>query len=57
MTQMKSTVVATASAKSERRWTRAQFLGQTCLKAGLRADAWQADATVYRFTADVFGDA
>jgi AmmeMemoRadiSam system protein A len=42
---------------SERRWTRVQFLGQTCLKAGLRVDAWQSGATVYRFTADVFGDA
>ena len=42
---------------SERRWTRVQFLGQTCRKAGLRADAWQSGATVYRFAADVFGDA
>lgn len=37
-------------------WTREQFLGQTCLKANLPADAWQRGAVVYRFDAEVFGD-
>ena len=36
-------------------WTREQFLRQTCLKAGLGADAWQRGARVYRFEAEVFG--
>ena len=38
------------------RWGREQFLAQTCIKAGLPADAWRRGATVYRFAADVFGD-
>ena len=37
-------------------WTPEQFLGQTCVKAGLRTDAWQKGATVYRFSAEVFGE-
>ena len=37
-------------------WTPEQFLRQTCIKAGLPADAWQRDADVYRFSAEVFGD-
>lgn len=37
-------------------WTREQFLRHTCLKAGLHPDAWQHDATVYRFDAEVFGE-
>lgn len=37
-------------------WTPQQFLRQTCVKAGLPPDAWQKCATVYRFTAEVFGD-
>jgi len=40
----------------EWRWGREQFLAQTCIKAGLPADAWRRGATVYRFAADVFGD-
>ena len=36
-------------------WTREQFLRQTCLKAGLDAEAWQQGARVYRFEAEVFG--
>ena len=36
-------------------WTREQFLRQTCLKAGLDADAWQRGARVFRFEAEVFG--
>ena len=41
---------------TERRWTRNQFLSQTCIKANLPSDAWTHGATVYRFSADVFGD-
>lgn len=37
-------------------WTAEQFLGQTCVKAGLPADAWQRGARIYRFGAEVFGD-
>jgi AmmeMemoRadiSam system protein A len=37
-------------------WTADQFLRQTCLKAGLPADAWRSGASVYRFDAEVFGD-
>ena len=36
-------------------WDRDQFLSQTCVKAGLPPDSWCRGATVYRFTADVFG--
>ena len=36
-------------------WNVEQFLRQTCVKAGLAAEAWERDAIVYRFTADVFG--
>ena len=37
-------------------WSPEQFLCQTCVKAGLPADAWQRGADVYRFYAEVFGD-
>jgi AmmeMemoRadiSam system protein A len=37
-------------------WTREQFLTQTCIKAGLRSDAWKRGASVYRFDAVVFGE-
>jgi AmmeMemoRadiSam system protein A len=37
-------------------WDREQFLAQTCVKAGLPADAWRRGARVYRFAAIVFGD-
>ena len=37
-------------------WTPEQFLRQTCVKAGLHAEAWQQGAAIYRFAADVFGD-
>ena len=37
-------------------WTAEQFLGQTCIKAGLPRDAWRHGAQVFRFEADVFGD-
>ena len=37
-------------------WTVEQFLRQTCVKAGLPADAWRHGARVYRFDAEVFGE-
>ena len=37
-------------------WTKEQFLRQTCRKAGLRDDAWQIGARVFRFEAAVFGE-
>ena len=37
-------------------WDRETFLGQTCRKAGLPADAWQKGAALEAFTAEVFGD-
>ncbi len=40
----------------ERGWTVDQFLGQTCVKAGLPPDAWQHGARISRFEAEVFGD-
>jgi AmmeMemoRadiSam system protein B/AmmeMemoRadiSam system protein A len=41
----------------ERGWTRAEFLAQTCRKAGLAMDAWkQPEARIYSFTAEVFGE-
>ena len=38
-------------------WDRETFLAQTCVKAGLRTDAWRRGAKVWRFTAHVFHDA
>lgn len=37
-------------------WDRETFLAQTCLKAGLPADAWKRGAQVFRFQAEVFGE-
>lgn len=37
-------------------WDRETFLAQTCLKAGLDADAWQSEADLYIFSARIFGD-
>ena len=37
-------------------WDRQQFLEQTCLKAGLPADAWQHGAKIEAFTAEVFSE-
>ena len=37
-------------------WDRDTFLSQTCIKAGLPADAWQEGAKIFRFEADVFGE-
>jgi AmmeMemoRadiSam system protein A len=37
-------------------WDRETFLSQTCVKAGLPADAWQHGAEIQAFTAEVFGE-
>ena len=37
-------------------WNVEQFLRQTCLKAGLEQDAWQRDARILRFEAEVIGE-
>lgn len=37
-------------------WDRDTFLSQTCIKAGLPADAWRKDARIFRFEAEVFGE-
>ena len=38
-------------------WDRETFLGQTCHKAGLPADAWQSgECRIERFSAEVFGE-
>jgi AmmeMemoRadiSam system protein A len=37
-------------------WDRETFLAQTCLKAGLPADAWLQGAELQAFTAEVFGE-
>ncbi len=37
-------------------WDRDTFLSQTCVKAGLPADAWQTGAAVHTFEAEVFGE-
>ena len=41
---------------TERGWDPEEFLRQTCVKAGLPPGAWEGDARVFRFTAEVFGD-
>ncbi|NIQ02599.1 MAG: AMMECR1 domain-containing protein, partial [Nitrospinaceae bacterium] len=41
----------------EHEWDRETFLKQTCLKAGLPTEAWDAeDADIYIFSAQIFGD-
>ena len=37
-------------------WDRETFLAQTCVKAGLPADAWQTGAAVHTFEAQVFSE-
>jgi AmmeMemoRadiSam system protein A len=42
---------------TEHGWDRATFLKQTCVKAGLPTNAWEADdAEIYIFSAQVFGE-
>jgi AmmeMemoRadiSam system protein A len=41
----------------EHAWTAEEFLSQTCVKAGLDADAWRGDGVrLQTFTADVFSE-
>ena len=40
----------------EQGWDREEFLDQLCQKAGLPAGCWQERASIYAFTAVVFGD-
>jgi AmmeMemoRadiSam system protein A len=35
-------------------WDAAEFVSQTCIKAGLPRDAWRKGARVFRFEAEVF---
>ena len=42
---------------TEWRWDGETFLAQTCHKAGLPRDAWKLGALVWRFEAEVFGEA
>jgi AmmeMemoRadiSam system protein B/AmmeMemoRadiSam system protein A len=39
---------------TENRWSREEFLRQTCLKAGLEPDAWRKGAEIFSFEAIVF---
>jgi len=42
---------------TERGWDRETFLEETCIKAGLRRDAWRdADTEIYVYEAVVFGE-
>lgn len=41
---------------AEHGWDRKTFLEQTCRKAGLPPDAWQDEATLEAFTAEIFGE-
>jgi uncharacterized protein len=41
----------------EWKWDAAEFAAQTCTKAGLPGDAWQKGAKLFKFEAEVFGDA
>jgi AmmeMemoRadiSam system protein A len=41
---------------TEWEWTRDEFLRQTCLKAGLSADAWRQGAQLFTFEAEIFGE-
>jgi AmmeMemoRadiSam system protein A len=40
----------------EWKWDREMFAGQTCLKAGLPANAWRSGAQLFKFEAEVFGE-
>ena len=41
---------------TEHHWDNQTFMEQTCLKAGLPADAWQENARIYAFSAEIFGE-
>lgn len=42
---------------TEWNWNAEQFASQTCIKAGLPENAWQKGAKVFKFEAEVFGEA
>ena len=42
---------------TEWKWDRETFLAHTCQKAGLPMDAWKKGAKLWRFSAEVFGEA
>jgi uncharacterized protein len=42
---------------TEWQWDAETFVGQTCHKAGLPRDAWKRGAKLWRFEAEVFGEA
>lgn len=41
---------------AEWKWDAAEFAAQTCIKAGLPADAWQKGARLFKFEAEVFSE-
>ena len=41
---------------TEQGWNRETFLSHTCLKAGLRPDAWRTGAAISSFQAEVFSE-
>ena len=41
----------------EWQWDRETFVAETCRKAGLAGDAWEKGAKVWKFQAEVFGEA
>ena len=41
---------------TEHNWNRETFLDQSCIKAGLPADAWKHGASLEAFTAEIFGE-
>jgi hypothetical protein len=40
----------------EEGWDRGQYLENLCSKAGLMPGCWRQNATLYTFTAEVFGE-
>ena len=40
----------------EQGWNREEYLENLCLKAGLSTGCWQEGASLYAFTAVVFGE-
>jgi AMMECR1 domain-containing protein len=40
----------------EQGWDQEEYLENLCLKAGLPGGCWQEGATLYAFTAEVFGE-
>lgn len=41
---------------TEWKWTAVEFASETCIKAGLPADAWRTGAKLFKFEAEVFGE-